>query len=87
MLPAGGSYVSLVSPDVVADCSGEKPAHDEKGFCNVCSEKCCTKQFTMVVQTMEHDMSQCFKDTHPPFTVAAQNARCERCCCCCCCWC
>lgn len=26
--------------------------------------------FTLVLQTMEYNMSQCFKDTHAPFTVA-----------------
>ena len=58
MLPAGGSYVSLVSPN---GCAGGTTAGDA------------AVDYTMVVQTMEHDMSSCFKDTHAPFTVAAEN--------------
>lgn len=60
MLPSGGSYVSLVSPNgcEVAEASG---AANE------------IVDLTMVLQTMEYDMSKCFKDTHPPFNVAAQN--------------
>ena len=60
MLPAGGSYVSLLPP---AQC-GKSSA----------SASVATSGLTVVLQTMEHDMSACFKDTHPPFTVAAQNA-------------
>eukprot|EP01052_Picozoa_sp_SAG31_P020512 SAG31_NODE_1546_length_7927_cov_29.239525_2_plen_640_part_00 len=57
MLPAGGSYVSLVSP---RDCGGFTSEDTKMGF-------------TLIVQTMEHDMSACFKDTHPPFSVSPQN--------------
>jgi hypothetical protein len=30
-------------------------------------------EFTMVLQTIQWELSRCFKDTHPPFTVAPQN--------------
>jgi hypothetical protein len=54
MLPNGGSYVSLVSPNGCNDAR--------------------VVDYTMILQTMEWGLSRCFKDSHPPFTVAAQNA-------------
>lgn len=61
MLRSGGSYVSLVSP---GGCGQNRGA-------SVGSSRV---DYTMVIQTMEWELSKCFKDSHPPFTVAAQNA-------------
>jgi hypothetical protein len=33
-----------------------------------------TGDFTMIAQTMEYNMSMCFKDTHDPFVVAASQS-------------
>lgn len=68
MLPAGGSYVSLVSPNGCTESAhtrtnGQKVDEDADGA---------TVDFTMVLQTMEYTMSKCFKDTHAPFTVSSQ---------------
>jgi hypothetical protein len=57
MLPGGGSYVSLVSPDSCNTKNGSQ-----------------TVELTLVVQTMSYDLSKCFKDLHPPFTVVPQIA-------------
>ena len=56
MLPSGGSYVSLVSP---GGCGGELPSYEAP------------IELTIVLQTMAWNLSQCFKDTHPEFSVAA----------------
>ena len=61
MLRSGGSYVSLVSPD---GCGRNRGA-------SVVSSRV---DYTMIIQTMQWELSKCFKDSHPPFTVAAQNA-------------
>jgi hypothetical protein len=68
MLPAGGSYVSLVSPNgctesAQARINGQKLGEEAVGT---------AVDFTMVLQTMEYTMSKCFKDTHAPFTVSSQ---------------
>lgn len=65
MLPSGGSYVSLVSE---RGCGG---AGAGAGAGAGGAEEAVS--YTMVVQTMEHDMSACFKDTHPPFDVENQT--------------
>ena len=59
MLPMGGSYVSLVSP---GGCPSDAPGVEEGS------------ELTMVVQTMTFELSKCFYDTHPPFTVEPQTA-------------
>ena len=64
MLPTGGSYVSLVSP---GGCSSGAAGADHgaaPGLDRV--------HLTLVVQTMEYDLSKCFKDSHPPFDVASE---------------
>jgi hypothetical protein len=72
MLPLGGSYVSLVS---TGGCGGRSsddampsPQSDE-----LLGGRSNAVDLTIVLQTMEHDMSACFKDTHPMFTVSPQN--------------
>ena len=65
MLPSGGSYVSLVSE---RGCGG---AAAGAGAGAGGAEEAVS--YTMVVQTMQHDMSACFKDTHPPFDVENQT--------------
>eukprot|EP01050_Picozoa_sp_SAG11_P003574 SAG11_NODE_205_length_12427_cov_8.010140_7_plen_910_part_00 len=61
MLAKGGSYVSLVSD---GGCDEPQASSDAGGV---------AVDLTVVLQTMEHDMSECFKDTHPEFTVVSQN--------------
>ena len=61
MLPAGGSYVSLVSPGGCGRNSSSKAVGRQVDY-------------TLIIQTMEWGLSKCFKDSHPPFAVVAQNA-------------
>lgn len=68
MLPAGGSYVSLVSPN---GCTASAQARTRRQTVSKDSADTAV-DFTMVLQTMEYAMSKCFKDTHPPFTVSSQ---------------
>jgi hypothetical protein len=65
MLPAGGSYVSLVSPNGCSSGDDVTPG----GGGDVSSGV----DFTLIAQTMEWSNSQCFKDTHPRFEVANQS--------------
>ena len=59
MLPSGGSYVSLVSENGCGDGAVGAATGNVS--------------YTMVVQTMQHEMSACFKDTHPAFEVENQT--------------
>ena len=70
MLPGGGSYVSLVPPHAcgaTASNAGMRGAGASAG-----DEP--RAELTIVVQTMTHDLSQCYRDSHPPFSVVPQNA-------------
>ena len=67
MLPSGGSYVSLVSNGGCGASARAKRSGGGSGSSSAAG-------YTLVVQTMEHKLSQCFKDTHPPFDVQNQTA-------------
>jgi hypothetical protein len=65
MLPGGGSYISLVSNGGCAGAGSATSGRASTGRSDDSSGG--GVDYTLVVQTMEHDMSQCFKDARARF--------------------